>query len=146
MTTERAQLKVSHRYPVPADKIFDAFLDPAKARHFFFATETGEMIKSEIDPRVGGKYVMIDKRPEMGEVEHAGEYLEISRPKKLSFTFGLPKLSPEIDTVTLEFSPKGGGCEVVLTYDYNARFKSSEDKIVSGWRTVLQGVLPSLTA
>ena len=33
----------------PPDEVFDAWLDPRKAKHFLFATEGGEIVRCDID-------------------------------------------------------------------------------------------------
>ena len=73
-------MTVTHRYAASPERVFDAFLDARIARHFLFATATGEMIEAEIDARVGGRFSFVERRPEMGEVRHVGEYLEIDSP------------------------------------------------------------------
>src|SRR5262249_55861746 len=84
-------LVVTHRYNALPEKVFDAFLDPKIACRFLFATANGEMIEASVEARVGGRFAFTDKRPDMGEVRHVGEYLEIDRPKRLKFTFGVPQ-------------------------------------------------------
>ncbi|MDB5494014.1 MAG: hypothetical protein JWP86_1351 [Phenylobacterium sp.] len=106
-----------HRYAAPPETVFDAWLDPALARRFAFATPDGEMIVAEIDPRVGGKFNFTDRRPDMGDVAHVGEYLEIDRPRRLKFSFGVPQLDPAFTTVTLDFKAVGGGTELTLTHE-----------------------------
>jgi uncharacterized protein YndB with AHSA1/START domain len=91
MTTETtSRIVVTHRYAASPARVFDAFLDVQIARRFLFATATGEMITAEIDPRVGGRFTFTERRPDMGDVRHVGEYLEIDRPRRLVFAFGVP--------------------------------------------------------
>lgn len=96
--------------------MFDAWLNPELARRFAFAMLDGERIRYEIDPRVGGKFNFTDRRPDMGDVEHVGEHLELDRPRRLVFTFGAPKFDPTFSTVTIEITPTAAsGCEFSLT-------------------------------
>jgi len=112
-----SDLTVSHRYPFPAEKVFDAWLDPKVARRFLFATPEGEMVRAEVDARVGGRFTFVDRRADMGDVEHVGEYLEIDRPRRLVFTFAVPAYDPNYTTVTVTLAPDGdGGCIATLTH------------------------------
>jgi uncharacterized protein YndB with AHSA1/START domain len=138
---KRSRLVVTHRYAASPERVFDAFLDVEVARRFLFATATGEMITAEIDPRVGGRFTFTERRPEMGDVRHIGEYLEIDRPRRLVFTFGVPQFDPRMTTVTIEIRPDGDGCELVLTHDgvppdYAGRTHE-------GWSRILAGLLPA---
>jgi uncharacterized protein YndB with AHSA1/START domain len=110
-----AEFSVSHRYDAAPERVFDAWLDPAVARRFLFATPTGEMIRAEVDARVGGRFTFVDRRPDMGDVEHTGEYLEIDRPRRLVFTFGVPQFDPGFTRVELDFAAADGGTQVTLT-------------------------------
>ena len=42
-------VRVSHRFDAAAERVYDAFLDPAKASQFLFATATGEIVRCDID-------------------------------------------------------------------------------------------------
>ena len=131
-----SELKVSHRYRVPAERVFDAWLDPAIARRFLFATPHGEMVRADIDPRVGGRFTFVDRRPEHGDVEHVGEYLEIDRPRRLVFTFAVPQYDPGDTTVTLDFQAEGDGCLVTLSHA--GVLEDWVKQTVQGWTTILE--------
>jgi uncharacterized protein YndB with AHSA1/START domain len=142
MTSDpRATVRVKHRFSQSPERVFDAWLNPAKARKFLFATPTGEMVRAEIDARVGGKFVFVDRRN--GEdVEHVGEYLEIDRPLRLVFTFSVPKFSAERTRVVVEIAPLDTGCQLTLTHegvlpDYAERTKG-------GWTMILDGLAAAL--
>ncbi len=142
MTAETAaRIVVTHRYAASPERVFDAFLDVATARRFLFATPTGEMIAAEIDPRVGGRFTFTERRPDMGDVRHVGEYLEIERPRRLVFTFGVPQFDPRMTTVTIEIRPLADGCELTLTNDGIP--PSYADRTRDGWSRILAGLLPA---
>lgn len=140
MSTESTiRLRVARRFRAPAERVFDAWLDAEWARRWLFATPAGEIVRAELDPRVGGRYLFVDRR--YGEdVEHAGEYLEIDRPRRLVFTFGLPRESPDFDRVTVEIVPVEDGCELTLTHDMDARWAEHRGRAEEGWAALLEGL------
>ena len=137
-----AVLVVTRRYSAPPERVFDAFLDVTIARRFLFATAAGEMIEASVDPRVGGRFVFTERRPDMGEVRHVGEYLEIDRPRRLVFSFGVPQFDPGMTTVALDLRPDGQGCELTLTHEGVP--PAYKDGSTDGWRRILAGLEPAL--
>ena len=82
-------VQVTGQFEASPERVFDAWLNPATAGKWLFATEKGQMVRVEIDPRVGGLYTIVERRDGV-DVEHTGEYLEIDRPRRLVFTFRVP--------------------------------------------------------
>ena len=107
-------VQVRRRYSFSPEQVFDAWLDPAQAGRFLFATPTGTMVKVEIDARVGGRFNIVERRDGQDAV-HVGAYLEINRPRRLVFSFG-DSLAFDATTVTVEITPRADGCELVLTH------------------------------
>ena len=139
-----AEFSVAHTYAAPPEQVFDAWLNPAIARLFLFATPTGEMIRYEVDARVGGRFTFVDRRPDMGDVLHTGEYLEIDRPRRLAFTFGVPQFNPDMTTVELDFAPAAaGGCQLTLTQrDVPAEWAERSQE---GWTKIIASLDGALT-
>ena len=123
--------------------MFDAWLEPAIAWRFLFATPTGEMIRAEVDARVGGHFTFTDRRPDMGDVLHTGEYLEIDRPRRLAFTFGVPQFAPGFTKVLVEIAPTPAGCDLTLTQsdvpDEWAQGSKQGWTMILGWLEVALG-------
>ncbi len=136
MTT--ATIVVSRRFDASPERVFDAWLDPARAAKFLFATPTGEIVKVEIDARVGGSFLIVDRRPEIGEAEHFGRYVEIDRPRRLVFDFAVEKDMKDATRVTIEIAPAGTGCELTLTHE--GVWSDYAERTQGGWTMILEGL------
>jgi uncharacterized protein YndB with AHSA1/START domain len=136
-------VRVGRRFSQSAERVFDAWLNPRLASRFLFATETGTMVRAEIDPRVGGRFTFVDRRDGQ-DTEHVGEYLEIERPRRLVFSFGVPAFSAEMTRVTLEITPAGTGCELTLTHE--GVLPDYKERTTGGWTKILGGVEQTIDA
>lgn len=112
----RASVEVTHQFPFAADRVFDAWLDPETTRRWLFATPSGTLVECRIEPRVGGRFTIVDRR-DGEDVAHLGEYLEIDRPRRLVFSFAVPRFSSAASRVSIDISPVPGGCVLALTND-----------------------------
>ena len=127
-------VRVTRRFGASAERVFDAWLDPKTAGRWLFATPTGQMVRVEIDARVGGRFIFVDRRN--GEdIEHRGEYLEIDRPRRLVFTFAVPKYSRETTRVSIDIAPRDSGCELTLTHE--GVLPEYADRTKAGWTEIL---------
>src|SRR5215210_64475 len=137
MSVEQSvQVRVTHRFTASAERVFDAWLDAKTVGQWLFATPTGQVVVAEIDPRVGGRYVIVDRR-DGEDVEHAGEYLEIDRPRRLVFTLAVPKYSQDADRVTIDIVPLETGCELTLTHEMRPELAEWAGQTESGWTGIL---------
>jgi uncharacterized protein YndB with AHSA1/START domain len=124
---------VTHRFAASAERVYDAWLDPQKARMFLYTTVTGEIVRCDLDARVGGKYAIVDRRN--GEdVLHEGTYLELERPRRIVFSLRVPKYSPDEDRVTIEIKPLATGCELTLTTQTSDEWAEDTRR---GWAMIL---------
>lgn len=78
------------------------------------------------------------------DVEHVGEYLEIDRPRRLVFTFGVPQFSPEFTRVRVDIVPSGSAFELTLTHEGVLRDYASQTR--QGWTGILEGLAAALRA
>ena len=135
-------LQVTRRYDAAPERVFDAWLDPKTAGRFLFATPDGEMVKAEIDPRVGGKFNFTDRRPDAGDVAHVGEYLEIDRPRRLVFTFAVPQYDPGLTTVRIDIVADGSGSRLTLTH--TGVPEEWAKQTTQGWGMILEALAKAL--
>jgi len=131
-------LTLTRHLAASPERVFDAWLDPAQARRFLFATPEGEMTTVEIDPRVGGEALIVERR---GEVEalHRLRYEAIERPRRLVFLFRAC-LAGDAETgewtrVTIAIEPEGAGARLTLTHD--GVWPDYEDRTRAGWTMIL---------
>jgi uncharacterized protein YndB with AHSA1/START domain len=135
--------QVSRVFPYPAERVFDAWLDPRLARRFLFATPAGEMIRAEVDPRVGGHFVFTDRR-DGEDVDHTGTYLEIERPRRLVFTFAVTGIDGPPDLVRIDIAPHPHGCELTLQHEMRAEYAEYLKRTEQGWTTILESLETTL--
>jgi len=135
-----ATIRVTHCYAAAAERIFDAWLNPTTARRFLFATPTGQMVRAETDPRVGGQFTFVDRR-DGEDIVHTGEYLELERPIRLVFSFLVPKYSSQSTRVSIEIVPDANGCELFLTHE--GVLPEYKDRSVDGWSKILAALAAS---
>jgi uncharacterized protein YndB with AHSA1/START domain len=119
----------------PIEKVFDAWLDPTLLARFM--TPMPGMPDSDVvnEPCESGTFSIImhvgnEKLP------HTGTYLEISRPKRLVFTWGSDR-SLDDSRVTLDFTDTGDGhTKVSLSH---VKFIDEEARAdhEGGWENIL---------
>jgi uncharacterized protein YndB with AHSA1/START domain len=138
---ERVELTVTHRFTEPAERVFDAWLDPQIAGRWLFATPTGQMVRVEIDRRVGGAFAIVERR-DGEDIEHVGNYLEIDPPSRLVFTFAVPRFSPLSTQVSIDIVPTGDGCELTLTHQ--GVLPQWADRTREGWSKLLAALAATI--
>ena len=143
---------LARRLTAPPERVFDAWLDPGKIRTWIVGpSPASEVTRVVVEPQVGGTFSFVVVR-DGREMEHLGGYVEIQRPRRLSFTWGVvdgrdlsgvrPVVGSASTLVTLDFAPAGTGTELRLTHegvpdDAAAR---TED----GWSKMIQALANSL--
>ena len=142
MTLENSRtLRITRYFDAPPERVFDAWLDPKLASKWLFTTAQSVEHHVELDARVGGTFTITDWRGGK-KYTAVGEYLEIDRPHRLVFKYGMPQFSEDFDHITVGFIPKGAGCEMTLTQ--RGMSTDGEKSAEQGWGgmfTVLAEVL-----
>ena len=141
----RIEATVSHRFKAPAERVYDAWLNPEEVRTWMAAALkssglAGDVRRVEIDARVGGKFFFSDMRD--GNVaEHWGTYLELDRPRKIVFTWIVDE-SEETDpsTVTLRIEPEKEGCMATIVHEMDAQWADFVARTESSWARMLSEV------
>lgn len=138
MRSQPLSVVVYRHFSAPPQAVFDAWLDAECAALFLFATPDGVMEKVEINPRIGGGFIIAERRGEM-LATHSGTYLEIERPRRLVFDFsaGAPATR-----VGIEIAPSDAGCDLTLTDD--GVWPDYAERTRAGWAGILEGLARAL--
>lgn len=135
---EHRTVRVVRRVHAAPERIFDVWLDPTRVPEWMTARgDQDQMVSVAIEPRVGGSFSFVVKRDGMNLL-HGGEYLAVDRPRRLSFTWRVPRVSLETSVVTIELSPVDGETEMKLAHE--GVFPELESLTEADWRSILDSV------
>ena len=137
-------LTVMRNIAAPPETVFDAWLDPVIAGRFLFATPDGEMLTVEIDARVGGRALIVERRAS-GDAHHHLLFDEIDRPHRLMFRFRAdPAKEGEWTRVTIDLAAQGDGTRLTLTHEMDPAWAAYEEQTHKGWTMILASLATEL--
>ena len=137
-------LTVERRFDASPEQVFDAWIDPDKVGRWLFATPDGVMERIELDPRVGGRFLIVERRG--GEpAEHFGEYLEIDRPRRLVFSFAAMR-DAGYTRVTVTIVADSHGSRLKLVHEMDPQWAEYEGRTREGWTKILDGLARTLAS
>jgi uncharacterized protein YndB with AHSA1/START domain len=110
-----SEIRVTQRFGVPADRVFNAWIDPAIAGKWLFATAQRPMAGVAIDARSGGSFRFAEREDGKGET-HAGQYIELDRPRRLVIALSEEKRGQGLTRVSVEIVPLDAGCVLTLVH------------------------------
>ena len=142
MTTETVVVELSRRIDATPERVFDAWFDAKALGRWLFATPDGEMERVEVDPRVGGRFE-IDERRGDEVARHWGTYVEIDRPRRLVFDFAT-SFSDEPTRIIVTIAPDGDGSLVTLRHE--GVWADFEERTRHGWGMILDNLARTLGA
>ena len=133
-------LTIRRAFAASPERVFDAWLDPKMARRFLFATPDGEMRTVEIDARVGGRALIVERRA-TGDAGHRLRFEVIDRPHRLVFLFAAdPAEDGEWTRVSIDIVPTATGCTLTLTHEMDPQWAAYEEQTRHGWTMILDGL------
>ena len=130
----KPSLTVKRRFKAPPAKVFAAFTDPEKVKHWM---GPGEMkaVLAEGEVRIGGRYRWVMQSPAGQQMEVSGVYREIVPNEKLVFTWAWKVAPPDTShesLVTVLLKPDGEGTLFTLTHE-NLYDEDSRNGHERGW-------------
>jgi uncharacterized protein YndB with AHSA1/START domain len=143
-TPDDTTLQLTRRFDAAPERVFDAWL----TRDQWDAWIGPEGMKCDVpslDPRVGGRYRITMRLTAEQVIPVGGAYLQIDRPKRLSFTWGLDGDAARQSVITLTFTRAGLGTELTLRQE-GLRDIASRDSHAKGWHAALNKLAAYLAA
>ena len=141
------QARVTQHFAVPAERVFDAWLNPAMIGQWMFgsALREEEVVRITVDGRVGGHFSFVVRRQGQ-EFDHVGEYLELERPRRLVFTWGIRDQAQDESRVIIDIVPQGDGCELTLVHAMAPQWADFVDRSQAGWAKMVGVLADQLSA
>jgi uncharacterized protein YndB with AHSA1/START domain len=140
-TAPHVEVRVTQRFSAPADRVFNAWLDPVMAGRWLFATASHRMSRVTIDARAGGAFRFEGGR-EGETVVQTGKFLEIVRPRRLAFVLSMAEHSHGTSRVNVEIAPLKSGCELALVHK---NVQPDRARLTEGrWDGMLYGLAETL--
>jgi len=111
-------LTLARRLNAPAEKVFEAWTDPKKLVQWFGPAHTlTDTVKADMDVRAGGLYRVSFKTDDGQYHEVGGEYLEVTPPQRLVFSWAWHSTPERMSQVTVALRAEGDITLLTLTHD-----------------------------
>jgi uncharacterized protein YndB with AHSA1/START domain len=141
MNAEPVTVRVTQRFTAPPERVFDAWLDPDLIGKWMLgaaraAGREEEIVRISVDARVGGSFSIVVRRDGQ-ELDHLGRYLELDRPRRLAFTWGVDQDAGDSSRVYIDIVPLEGGSELTLTHALDPAWAEYADRTRQGWTLIL---------
>ncbi len=136
---------VNRHFDAPAERVFDAWLEPAMLGYWMFGPDVRdeEIVRLDVDARVGGRFSFVVRRGDE-QIDHVGKYQLIDRPHRLSFSWAAQTVGASVDEapshVSIEVAPRGNGCELTLTHTMDSKWADYAARTQAGWTTMLEAL------
>lgn len=134
------EVVVTKRFSVSAERVFDAWLDPAKLDGFLFgrALRDERIVRLSVDARVGGGFSFVVER-DGEQLDHVGDYLEILRPYRLAFTWDIGERTYE-SHVVVDIARREAGSELTLRHRMHQKWRDYAERTREGWTTMIDAL------
>ena len=143
--TQPAASQPAPAQPVPAPQPVPraAPAQPGLAYPVSEDAQSVETVSLRTDARVGGSFSFVVRRNGQ-QLDHVGEYLELDRPRRLVFTWGVQQDGGATSKVVVEIAAVEGGCELTLTHEMEPRWASFTASAEASWTKMLNAIEAAL--
>jgi uncharacterized protein YndB with AHSA1/START domain len=128
-------LRLERTFNAPPQAVFDAWTSAEVLRRWWPVGSDWETPIAEVDVRVGGALRLVMRSPKGEEFGGSGEYVEISRPGRLVFTWTWDGQEGDEGTqlVEVEFKEREDGTTTVVLTNRGLRDEESKRSHREGW-------------
>ena len=116
-------LSITRVFQAPIERVYSAWTKPEFLSQWF-APPGFKVVQAQAQVLEGGQYAVVIQGNDGTEVKHYGQYVQVTPPKRLVFTWELNNKACgggsghcETTLVTLDFSDFEGGTQLVLTHE-----------------------------
>lgn len=145
MSTKQAiRAMVTRRFQANAERVFDAWMSREMLDQWLLgpAVRDEEIVHLALTPRVGGSFSFLVER-DGEDIEYVGKYLEISRPRRLVFTWIVT--TEEVGSrVLVEITPGETGCELTVTQELHPSRAEEVGRTEENWSKMLDALAVAL--
>src|SRR5262245_15913323 len=129
-------LRLERTFAAPAGEVVDAWTSAEVLRRWWPAGADWQTPVAEIDVRVGGGLRLVMRSPAGGEFGGCGEYLEVTPPERLVFTWTWDGHEGHEGTqlVEVDFRERGDGSTTVVLMNRGLRGEESGRSHREGWQ------------
>jgi uncharacterized protein YndB with AHSA1/START domain len=130
-----APLRLERIFDASAEKVFEAWTSPEVLRRWWPAGSDWETPVAEVDARVGGRLRLVMRSPDGEEFGGRGEYVEITPPERLVFTWTWAGHEGHEGTqlVEVDFREREDGRTTVVLTNRGLEDEESRHKHRRGW-------------
>ena len=104
-----------------------------------------EVLRIAVDARIGGSFSFVVRR-QGEEIDHIGAYLEIDRPQRLAFTWGIARESEDGSRVRIDIVPLATGCQLTLIHELHPDWADYASRTEAGWTKMLEALADRLAS
>jgi len=136
--------RVSRIFSASPETVFDAWFNPAMISQWMFGPHMRkeEVLRIALDPRVGGFFSFVVRKQDK-EIDHIGKYLEIDRPRRLSFTWGTSESAGENKGI-IDITRTPRGCQCNVAHEMPATMAEHVSRAENAWGEMLDALARTL--
>lgn len=132
---------VSKSYADSPERVFDAWLSARSIGQFMFGPRVRdeEIVRLRTDAVVGGTFSFVVRRQGQ-EINHVGQYLEIERPTRLVFTWGVAPETSDGSRVAISVTSTASGADLTLVHELAPAWADYADRVRGSWGKMLDAL------